>query len=55
MNIEKAIYEGSQLLKKNDISSFQLDSEILMSKVIKKDRNINDKLVNEAINIPPKK
>ncbi len=38
MNIEKAVYEGGQLLKKNDISSFQLDSEILMSKVIKKDR-----------------
>ena len=49
MNIDLAIKNGCQELKKNDISSALLDSELLLSKVIKKDRkfiflNLNKKL-----------
>ncbi len=38
MNIEIAIKKGCKELKKNKISSALLDSELLLSKVIKKDR-----------------
>ncbi|MBT7815453.1 MAG: peptide chain release factor N(5)-glutamine methyltransferase [Polaribacter sp.] len=38
MNIENAINEASRILKKNNIKSSKLDCEILMSKVIEKDR-----------------
>tara|TARA_S200000501_G_C20777318_1_gene723331 strand:+ start:226 stop:1068 length:843 start_codon:yes stop_codon:yes gene_type:complete len=38
MNIEKAIKEASQSLIKEKIKSALLDSEVLMSKVLKKDR-----------------
>ena len=38
MNINSAINEGSLILKKNFIPTPQLDSELLMSKVTKKDR-----------------
>ena len=38
MNIQKAILEASNILKKNKISSPSLDSEILLSKVINKNR-----------------
>ncbi len=38
MNIEKAIIKGSIYLKRKKIKSAQLDSEILMSSVIKKNR-----------------
>ena len=38
MNLQIAINEGGRILKENNIDSFQLDSEILMSKVIDKDR-----------------
>ena len=38
MNIEIAIKEACQELKKNHIGSALLDSELLLSKVIKKDR-----------------
>ena len=38
MNIGKAILEATYLLSKNGIKSSQLDSEILMSQIIKKDR-----------------
>ena len=38
MNIESAVKQASKFLKKNNICSFNLDSEILMSRVIKKDR-----------------
>ena len=38
MNIEKLITEASHILNKNIIKSATLDSEILMSKVIYKDR-----------------
>jgi len=38
MNIQKAIEEGKKILIKNDIKSAKLDSEILMSKVLQKDR-----------------
>ena len=53
MNIEKAINEGYLQLKKNKIKSSHLDSEILMSQVIKKDReylilNLNQKINGEA-------
>ena len=39
MNIQNAIKDANQKLKKNNIFSYQLDSEILMSKVIKKKRD----------------
>tara|TARA_Y100000768_G_C23439146_1_gene434073 strand:- start:298 stop:435 length:138 start_codon:yes stop_codon:yes gene_type:complete len=39
MNINSAISNGSKILKKKFIPSHQLDSEILMAKTIKKDRN----------------
>ena len=38
MNIESAIKQASKFLEKNNIYSFNLDSEILMTSVIKKDR-----------------
>ena len=38
MNIDNAIREGTQILNINNIKSSQLDSEILMCKVIKKSR-----------------
>ena len=38
MNIEKAITEANQILKKNNIKSSKLDCEILMSQAINKDR-----------------
>ena len=38
MNIENAIHKASLDLKQNNIVSSQLDSEILMSNVLKKDR-----------------
>ena len=38
MNIEIAIKKACKELRKNKISSAQLDSELLLSKVIKKDR-----------------
>ena len=38
MNIQKAIQEGKKILIKNNIKSAKLDSEILMSKVLQKDR-----------------
>ena len=39
MNIQNAIKDASQKLRKNNIFSYQLDSEILMSNVIKKKRD----------------
>ena len=38
MNIQSLILQGNQLLKKNNIKSYQLDSEILLSKAINKDK-----------------
>ena len=39
MNIQNAINKANLKLKKKNIKSANLDSEILMSNVIKKDRN----------------
>ena len=49
MNIQELIHHGSRILKKNDIISYSLDSEILMSKAIQRDRgyimlNLNKKV-----------
>ena len=49
MNIEKAINDANEILKKNNIKSSKLDSEILMAQVIKSDRkniilNLQNKL-----------
>ena len=49
MNISSVISNGSKILKKNLISSSQLDSEILLAKIINKDRkyvllNSNNKI-----------
>ena len=38
MNIYATIKEGSKILKKNDIKCADLDSEILLAKVLKKQR-----------------
>ena len=38
MNILEALNRGSLKLKRNNIISFQLDSEILLSETIQKDR-----------------
>ena len=38
MNILGAINEATEVLKKNHINTAKLDSEILLSKVIRKDR-----------------
>ena len=49
MNIQELIHHGSRILKKNDVISYSLDSEILMSKAIQRDRgyimlNLNKKV-----------
>ena len=41
MNIEKTIIIGAQSLKNNNIKNPYLDSELLMSKVINKEKLIN--------------
>ncbi len=38
MNIQLAIIEGTNILKNKDIQTAKLDTEILMSKVLGKDR-----------------
>ena len=55
MILEKAILEGSSILKKNGIKTSRLDSEILMSKAINKDRvfmilNSNQNLEKKSLN-----
>ena len=54
MNILSAINGASEILKKNHIHSAKLDSEILLSKVMKKDRkyiilNSDKELENEYV------
>ena len=56
MRIQTAIEEGERILKKNNIKTFRIDAEILMSTSIKKDRkfiflNLNNKLCKESIKI----
>ena len=55
MSIEKEINKASLILKKNNIESARLDSEILMSSAIQKDRkfvilNSNQKLKKNSFN-----
>ena len=38
MNIDHLIKEGSRILREQNIFSYQIDSELLLSKIIKKDR-----------------
>ena len=54
MNIFEAMKKGDNILKKNGIKSYKLDSEILMSKVFQKNRidiilNSNKDLSNDEI------
>ena len=51
MNINSAISNGSKILSKNSIVSAQLDSEILMAKTVKKDRNFI--LLNSVLQLLP--
>ena len=56
MNIHFALKEANKTLKKNNIISAKLDSEILLSKVIKQDRkyvilNYNKSLTKEKYNV----
>ena len=53
MNIEKAIKDANEILKKNNIKSSKLDSEILMAQVTKSDRkniilNLQNKLSDHS-------
>ena len=53
MNLQSALNEGSKFLKNRNIPNSKLDSEILMSKIINKDRkfiilNNNYKLSNKS-------
>ena len=50
MNINLAIKYGSKILRKKFIASSQLDSEILMSKTINKDRKYTLLNSNESLN-----
>jgi len=55
MNIQELIHYGSGILKKNDVISYLLDSEILMSKAIQRDRgyimlNLNKKVDKKISN-----
>ncbi len=52
MNITEAIKRGDHILKKNRIKSYKLDSEILMSKVLKKDRT--DIILNSHLKLSDK-
>tara|TARA_A100001011_G_scaffold351397_1_gene391464 strand:+ start:554 stop:1396 length:843 start_codon:yes stop_codon:yes gene_type:complete len=54
MNIETALNQANQELKKNNIFSYKLDSEILMTNVVKKERyfvilNLNKSLSNSQL------
>ena len=54
MNIIEAIKKGNSILKKSGIKSYKLDSEILMSKVLQKNRidvilNSNKNLLDNEI------
>ena len=54
MNIQTALNQANQKLKKNNIFSYKLDSEILMSNVVKKERdyvilNFNMNLTNSQL------
>ena len=49
MNYQEIIKQGSKILKVNNIKSFNLDSEILLSSILKLDRsklilNLNKKI-----------
>ncbi len=54
MNILEALNKGSTKLKRNNINSFQIDSEILLSEIIQKDRkflilNLDKELKKETL------
>ena len=54
MNIETALKKGQLILKDNKIKSAELDSEILMSQAIRKDKkyiilNYNKKIKNKDL------
>ena len=56
MNIHSAILEGAKLLKSKNILSANIDSEILMAKAIKKDKNyilinLKEKVNNQNLKI----
>ena len=56
MNIQSAITQGAQILKKNFLSNPYLDSEILMAKVINKDKkylllNAKNKIEEKKLNL----
>ena len=56
MNIHSAIIEGAKLLKSKNILSANIDSEILMAKAIKKDKNyilinLKEKVNNQNLKI----
>ena len=55
MNLQNALFEANNILKENRIKSPKLDSEILLSKVLNKDRkyvilNLDRYLENDHYN-----
>jgi len=50
MNIKNLINQGSMYLKNNDIPTYKIDSEILMMKVIDKDKKYMILNPNEILN-----
>ena len=50
MNINLAVKYGSKILKDNSIPNYYLDSELLMTKIVKKDRNYILLNSNEKLN-----
>ena len=55
MNCQKILKEGSDFLRINNVMSFKLDSELLLSKVLKKNRekiliNLNEKIDDRQLN-----
>ena len=50
MNIHNAIIEGTEFLKKNNIRDPELDCELLMANVLRKERDYVILNLNESIN-----
>ena len=56
MNYQEILFEGSKILKFNNIKSFNLDSELLLSSILKIDRsnlilNLEKKIKNNETKI----
>ena len=52
MNLQSALFEANKILAKNNIQSSKLDSEILLSKVLNKDRKFIILNLNKSLDYP---